>query len=245
MKKIKLREIFNTPFELYNISKYRAEIMGIAIIFIMLCHNSILFSNGRIQMLHDVLIKQMMQVGVDIFLLLSGMGCVFSMEKDPNVLHFYRKRFNRLFPSYILAVTIYCGVRYVLGAGYSAYEIFQKFSLITFFTEKAYMEWFVAAIIVFYLVTPLLFAVMKKSRVLLGMIAFMVFWISMVISSCRLSVPVENAIFVIRIPIFLTGILIADLVRCKTKMQMGGYSLHKHYHCYLFAIYKYEICCKL
>ena len=63
---------------LYSISKYRTELMGLATIFILICHSPI---NG-IQMpkyLEYTIVQG--QIGVDLFLFLSGMGLWFSLTK--------------------------------------------------------------------------------------------------------------------------------------------------------------------
>lgn len=67
----------------------------------MLCHNSIIFSNDKIQLVHTIAITQLMQVGVDIFFFLSAIGCCYSLKNDSNTLHFYEKRLYRILPTYI------------------------------------------------------------------------------------------------------------------------------------------------
>lgn len=48
--------LINYTFDTSNISRYRNELMGIEIILIMLCHNSIIFSNEKIQLVHTIAI---------------------------------------------------------------------------------------------------------------------------------------------------------------------------------------------
>ena len=69
-------------FELEKLSKYRTPLMGIAAIMIVLCHAN----------LYDIqvngIIRKMLSfgnVGVDIFLFLSGIGCYYSLDKNGGV----------------------------------------------------------------------------------------------------------------------------------------------------------------
>ncbi|SDB68409.1 hypothetical protein SAMN02910263_04176 [Butyrivibrio sp. INlla16] len=71
------------------ISKYRKELMGIAIMLIVISHNNLDFP----WVFHNVNsgIKMLCHVGVDIFFLLSGFGCYYSMKKTAIRYHFTRK----------------------------------------------------------------------------------------------------------------------------------------------------------
>ena len=74
----------NMSIDLSLVSKYRTQLMGVAAIFIILCHTSFYFG-GKVQTLYSIYVNQMMQCGVDIFLLLSGLGCYFSYAKNPSI----------------------------------------------------------------------------------------------------------------------------------------------------------------
>src|SRR3712207_9227987 len=62
--------------ELSNISKYRGELMGAAMLFIILFHVSL----PRYDMFFGL--RRMGNIGVDIFLFLSGIGLWFSWTKN-------------------------------------------------------------------------------------------------------------------------------------------------------------------
>lgn len=61
----------NAREETNPLNKYRTELMGASIILIMIFHN------------YDIIfpLKDIGQVGVDIFLFLSGTGCFYSFKK--------------------------------------------------------------------------------------------------------------------------------------------------------------------
>ena len=81
-------------FEIKDISTFRSELMGWAIVWIMMLH----FTFTQIKPLG--FIAQYGFAGVEIFMLVSGLGLFFSLDKDINIGHFYRRRLLRIFPTY-------------------------------------------------------------------------------------------------------------------------------------------------
>ncbi len=95
-------------FQWKLISRYRSEIMGTAMILVLLCHSDT-FSWGRLHpYVHQLAANG--TCGVDIFLFVSGFGCFYSMLRDSSALHFYRRRFARVFPEYLLISAISYGI---------------------------------------------------------------------------------------------------------------------------------------
>lgn len=88
------------------LSKYRNELYGFSIIWIILFHGIILKKCSlptSLKLLEDFLKRG--NLGVEIFLFLSGCCLYFSMKEDDNILNFYRKRLLRIFSS----LSIICG----------------------------------------------------------------------------------------------------------------------------------------
>ena len=84
--------------------RYRKEIMGAAILGILLYHGRAMIFGGVVGYLFAA-VKYFMQIGVDIFLLLSGFGCCRSLfctfqEKyvAKGIGHFYLRRVRRVIP---------------------------------------------------------------------------------------------------------------------------------------------------
>ena len=68
----------NLIIDLSKVSLYRTQLMGIAAILIVLCHASLY----GVQMCSVVsTILNIGNIGVDVFLFLSGMGCYYSLNK--------------------------------------------------------------------------------------------------------------------------------------------------------------------
>ena len=103
-------------FNLILISKYRMELMGIAAILILICH-----APGNSVMIPSFLAKLFSygNVGVDMFLLLSGVGLFYSLEKSSkSLLYWYSKRFIRIFvPYWIITIPYLLYKVYFMGYG--------------------------------------------------------------------------------------------------------------------------------
>lgn len=78
----------------------KLELMAIATLLIMLFHLDIPLSNNVLYF-----IRRYGFIGVDLFFLVSGMGCLYSYHKNSNKKVFYQKRILRILPTY-LPITI-------------------------------------------------------------------------------------------------------------------------------------------
>lgn len=82
--------------ELKKILKFRNLWVGIAMLWIVLFHSSLEHMPEGF-----ALFKSFGYGGVDICLFASGIGCYFSLEKDPDILRFLKRRVKRLAPAYL------------------------------------------------------------------------------------------------------------------------------------------------
>lgn len=193
----------------FNLSKYRSKIMGIATIFIVLCHSTFFFDNALLDDLFNIYVVQLLQFGVDIFLLVSGFGCYYSMKRDPSVWKFYKKRAVRILIPYILAAALMIAYRYFVSGDELKWLLY-GYSLVSFFISGDLTAWFVPAIIVLYILFPLLYKLVNKSEVLFLIIAFSIaiFTALPLFQGIEHPMIVVNEIFFTRIPVFLIGILL-------------------------------------
>ena len=149
------------------ISRFRAEIMGVAIILVLICHSDS-FSWGGAQALVKQLIPAL-AVGVDIFLFVSGVGLYFSMKKNSNMLSFYKKRFLRVVPEFlIVSVASYAIIDALRKNDFVWSEFLIKVSGIrgAFLKNSGDngMVWYVILIIIMYAFYPALFSLEKLSE---------------------------------------------------------------------------------
>ena len=98
-----------------SLSKYSSEIMGIACLWIMLHHNFFDWPTALEPLERFALYGNL---GVDLFLLLSGVGLTFAWARKPSLSEFYARRFVRLLVPYVLlAVPYWCWKDLHLGNG--------------------------------------------------------------------------------------------------------------------------------
>lgn len=84
-----------------DLSRYRGELMGAAIIFIVLFHMSLPRSDAFFGL------RRCGNIGVDMFLFLSGIGLWFSWVKNPSTKQFYKRRLLRIFPAWLIMSSLY------------------------------------------------------------------------------------------------------------------------------------------
>ena len=133
-------------FRLQDLSLYRSELMGWAILWVMMLH----FTFTQIKPLG--FLAQYGISGVDIFMFVSGLGLYYSLDKNGNLQHFYKKRLLRIFPIY-----------YVIGvfASLLVYhdslpEFLFRYSTLGFWIGGIFYEWYIPSIVCLYLLAPFL-----------------------------------------------------------------------------------------
>ncbi len=150
---------------LKDISAYRSAIMGLSMIAIILFHQDFVNSFPL------NIFKYYGFWGVDVFLLLSGMGLVNSLNKYP-IRIFYQRRLLRLVPSCILCGILKCIVILFIS---SLILLPDRFSHINWLSPFSLDLWYIRAIVVYYLLSPWLFKYLKKNTGLTMTIVISVF----------------------------------------------------------------------
>lgn len=183
-----------------NIYAYKAELMGLAIFWLMLFHSPRV---GVISVIQDF-----GNIGVDIFCFLSGFTCSLSYLKGASkegegvLKTFYRKRIKRVLPPYFIFYLAWNAFFYIV----QRYDV-EGFLKNTFFYDVVVNNgttlWYIPAITVMYLITPLYIKLCKSSKWIhcLPLLLF-------VIDICRscLGIPIFFATLWVRLPIYLVGV---------------------------------------
>lgn len=197
--------------EMANISRYRAEQMGAAMLFVILFHVAL----DRGDPFYGL--RRCGNVGVDIFLFLSGVGLWFSWTKTPDVKHFYRRRLLRILPTWLVVATAFYLPDF-LGQRHYSTSIADLLGDITinwdFWLHDELTFWYVPAIMLLYLVAPWYMKVIQCHPVYRWLPLLMVVWCVMV----EWVLPIHRAvghleIFWSRVPIFFIGINCGEMVR--------------------------------
>ena len=202
--------------ELANISRFRAEQMGAAMLFVILFHVAL----DRGDPFYGL--RRCGNVGVDIFLFLSGVGLWFSWVKTPDVLRFYRRRLLRIVPTWIVVATAFYLPDYLSARRFS-HSIVDLIGDITinwdFWLHDELTFWYVPAIMALYLVAPWYMRLIQSRPVYRWLPLLMVIWCVMV----QWVLPIHHAvghieIFWSRVPIFFIGINFGEMVRTRRQL---------------------------
>lgn len=132
-------------FEFGNISKYRNVLMGIQIILIIFFHfaEDCKTYDVRYEGLIYYFYNYIRSSGVDLFLLLSGVGLYFSWEKKPDYKSFMMKRYSRLLIPYLL-VAIPAWLWFdVIYNGENWLTFFKDVTFLSFFLDNTRWFWYI------------------------------------------------------------------------------------------------------
>ena len=152
----------------FNIfSKYREVIMGIAIISVVLFHY--VDDCGIIGINYSGIVKfygkYIGSSGVDIFLLLSGLGLYYSFSKNSNIKDFYIKRIKRvLVPYFILAIPVYIWYDLIYASDGIIGFLKNLFFVTIFSKDNNIFFWYIFFIILCYLLFPLIYKFIHKGK---------------------------------------------------------------------------------
>ena len=148
---IKIHQFFCKDFNKIT-SEYRTAIMGIAMLSVMLFHQYFT-SVFPFNIFHNI-----GNWGVDVFLFLSGMGLVRSLERN-SLSIYYKRRFKRIIPSCIVCGTIKYVTILLLGPSVAA--LMDGLNL-GWWSLASLDSWFISTILILYTISPLLHNLLRK-----------------------------------------------------------------------------------
>ena len=225
---VSIKQVRIKGFELSRISRYRDVLFGIAIIMIVIYHFSddylVAYLSGSIDPAENP-IKSLLtfgyqgvfgSIGVEIFLILSGMGLYYSFSKNSDIRAFYKKRFSRLVVPYLMVALIFWAVKdlYILKSTILQYV--SDITFVTMVTNGTRTIWFVGFILVMYLLFPLFY------RVIFGGENRLIRFLILLVTVCAIPVMMYFAapetfanteIAITRTPVFVLGIFAGYYIR--------------------------------
>ena len=148
------------------LSKYRGVLMGVQILLIMAFHytedlsNAADHFNGPAQVFYDYIGSS----GVDMFLMISGLGLYYSWKRNPDAGAFYRKRLTRVLVPYV-AVALVGWIWFdFVHSDAGVVRFLADIAFVTFFTDGVKWFWYIAVCLICYVLFPLVFAVVDGTR---------------------------------------------------------------------------------
>ena len=145
-------------FSIDCISKYRTELMGVAILGVMCGH----LMNHTIQ--PQVLAHLARLIHTCGFLFLSGFGLYYSFSKNENVWFFFKKRISRLYIPYLCISSIFF-VLLLLAGKCSVLQFIGYLTTAAFWYEgNYYAMWYIAVSLMLYLLFPLFYLLIFNKK---------------------------------------------------------------------------------
>ena len=208
-------------------SSLRGELFGFSIINVMIyhyassfltdCKNGVLavppynISSILMHICHDFFCS----VGVEIFLLLSGIGLFFSFCQSEKIGQFYKHRFLRILPEYLVVAFIYWWLCDTVFRDRGWINVLKDVFFVSFPSKGIVSLWYVIAILAFYVAYPFLYFLWKgcKKRTLLLIILLLVSMGILIFCDVHHVKAYWNMrIGVLRIPVMLIGIHLGPIV---------------------------------
>ena len=125
--------------------------MGIAMFLVLAFHYSLHYG-----MMDSPLVVRG-DIGVDLFIFLSGFGCFYSLSKK-NWLQFYKARIKRIYPTFILVIILTLITNGILFKEWpNAHQCVISLSGFSYFINGNLETWYISAILILYCISPLLF----------------------------------------------------------------------------------------
>lgn len=204
--------------ELENISRYRGELMGIAMLFIILFHVSL----PRNDLFFGL--RRMGNIGVDMFLFLSGIGLWFSWIKTPSARHFFMKRYLRVYPAWLIVACFYYIPRFHGGDLMAWIDLIGDITINwDFWLHDELTFWYIPATMLLYCFAPVYMELIRRHPIYRWLVVVMILWCVLV----QYVTPIHQVvghieIFWSRIPIFFIGINMGEMVRSKQRIDGTG-----------------------
>ncbi|SHF41315.1 Peptidoglycan/LPS O-acetylase OafA/YrhL, contains acyltransferase and SGNH-hydrolase domains [Dysgonomonas macrotermitis] len=197
--------------DLTLISKYRTQLMGFAMLWIVIYHMPLVF---YVPLISEI--KWMGFSGVDIFFLVSGLGIYFSWTKNPSTKDFLKKRLLRIFSLYI-PISLVIQIYLIYSLHYPVNSIFYVLTTVDFWFPKGneyYTPWFIPAICLMYFITPIFLKITSNKTMFRNVCLAC---ISIIILSILFPNFLTEAIT--RFPNYFLGIYIGFLIKQKVRLS--------------------------
>ena len=206
---------------LSSVSTYRTEFMGLAMIFIVLFHVPLSRWNPFFGL------HRMGNIGVDMFLFLSGVGLWFSWVRHPDWKRFLQRRYLRVYPAWFIVACLYYIPRFRGGDLMAWIDLFGDITINwDFWLHDELTFWYVPAIMMLYLFAPAYMRLISKHGIYRWLPVVMMIWCVAI----QWVTPIHETlghieIFWSRMPVFFIGISMGEAVRRKVILDRASIRL--------------------
>ena len=198
--------------------KYRNIWLGCAMIWIVLYHTEVYMSIGLLRYF-----KGMGYGGVDICLFASGIGCYFSLNKDPEIINFFKRRFIRIAPTYWCFICIWFIYRALIGKLKLSAVLGNVLGIQSLTGLGNEFNWYISALLVLYILAPIFKAIVDKSKKDIHNVLMIVLLLGISLVYWGAD---KFIIIATRVPIFYVGMIYAK--HCCEEKELKGKCIFLH-----------------
>lgn len=187
-----------------TLSKTRGELYGLAILSVIVFHHFEGVTGGPLYAVAKTYNTFIGSIGVDVFVFLSGFGIYHSLSAEPPLGKFYARRLRRVLVPYLVIGLLFWGFKDLVVLHLPIERFLYDYSFVSFWLEGVRTVWYVPFILLMYLVSPLVWRVIKIG---IPSIVLAATWLVGCIA-VRAAVPVFYAhteIALMRAPLFFLG----------------------------------------
>lgn len=144
-----------------RISRYKSQLMGLAVMVVVYGH--LLYYHSGLQNYDDLNFTEWYTLGsVEMFIFISGFGIYQSLKKSRDAFTFYRRRIGRLLPSFLPMMLGWCAINMIFGSMRIGEAVGNLTAMGWWFQTGRQFNWYVPAILVLYLLSPLFFDCIER-----------------------------------------------------------------------------------
>lgn len=191
--------------ELKKCLNFRNLWIGIAMLWIVFFHGSLEnLSEGL------ALFKNFGYAGVDICLFASGIGCYFSLEKDPDILRFLSRRAKRLGPTYLCFI-----LPWLLWKEWISSMPFQAvlgnlLGIQTFISWDYHFNWYIGGLVLYYFAMPYLKRLTDSCK---DIRQDLLVWLCLAVMTISFWNSENSIVILSRFPVLYSGMVFGKLAK--------------------------------
>lgn len=201
--------------ELKKCLKFRNLWVGIAMLWIFFFHSALeLTSEGL------VMFKNFGYGGVDICLFASGIGCYLSLEKDPDILEFLKRRVKRLGPVYLCFIVPWILWRLWISDMPGWAILGNLLGVQSLVSWDYHFNWYIGGLVVYYFTMPY----MKRLTDSRGKLwQDLLVWLCIAVATIPFWGDQNNIVLLSRLPVVYSGMVFGKLIKDGYVLRVRDY----------------------
>lgn len=211
-----------------KISRYRTALMGIAALWIWYFHCGMQLFVEKQGILHEIAwyIKDVGFCGVDIFLLLSGMGLYYHFTKTEihtvkDYGNYILRRFSKIYKVFLPATIVFALIK-----NWTFREFILNLTTYNNFARYVYSHlWFVSCILLLYVIAPVFYVCVRYQKHYILTLTLMIVLEILLIFGTHDFIRDDLFLIINRIPVFTLGFGIGKLEHDNLWKRKIGYGI--------------------